>query len=195
MAVKKSIPAIAGEIYELLEPLESVERKRVVASALTLLGEETQTQPQNKNTDPRGNPNPGAEDEGDNTFGGKATRWMSQNSITMANIEEVFHADNGDVEVIAGDIPGNGKRAQSLNCYLLVGARSLLANDEPKFADDEVVALCKSMGCHDRPNHAKTRGELGNTVAGSKSAGYSLPAPGLKAAAKIIKEMSVGSAD
>jgi len=191
MTNKKSIPAIAGEIYNLLEPLESTERNRVVASALTMLGEETQIEkPKSSNSINQSLNHDQDNSENNSALGIKAKRWIKQNSVQMESIEEVFHIDGGDVEVITGDVPGNGKRVKTINCYLLVGIQSLLAVDEPKFSEEKAVELCRNMGCHDSANHSKTRSDFGNTVAGSKSSGYTLPAPGLKAAAQLIKEMA-----
>lgn len=183
MTNTKSLPEIVSEVYSLLEPLESPDRQKVVGSALTLLGEEPTT-PSKRQL--------GEEGSGSDEipFGKKATRWLKQNNIPIADIEEIFHCEGNDVEVIASDIPGTGKRAQTHNCYLLSGVRSLLSGDEAKFIDNEAVSLCKTMGCHDSANHAKYRSELGNIVAGSKSSGYTLPAPGLRAAAALVKEIS-----
>lgn len=188
MAKEKGLPEIVGELYALLEPLESDSRQRVISSAMTLLGEHLIS---NRGT----NGAPMSEGEKDGApgaspFGTKATRWMSQNGISMAAIEEIFHTEGGVVEVIAHEIPGSGKRGQSLNCYLLEGIRALLATDEPKFTDADAVSLCKTMGCFDPTNHAKTRNELGNSVAGSKNSGFTLPAPGLRGAATLVKSMS-----
>ena len=185
MSKTKGLPQVVTEIYGLLEPFESDDRQKIVSSVMTLLGEVVKTaKSSTKNGDEGGDEGGGGE------FGSKAKRWMRQNSISDEMIDEIFHCENGDVEVIAGVIAGRGKRAQTINCYLLAGIRSLLASDEAKFSEDDAVDLCKSLGCHDSPNHSKTRGELGNSVAGSKSNGYTLSAPGLRAAATLIKEMA-----
>lgn len=184
MAKLKGLPEIVSEVYALLEPLESPERQKVIGSVMTLLGEHLVAAPKSNGT--AGTP----VQAGTSSFGPKASRWLDQNQISMQAVEEVFHCDGTDVEVIASEIPGNGKRAQTHNCYLLAGVRSLLATDDAKFTDDEAISLCKNMGCHDSANHAKTRSELGNYVAGSKNAGFTLPAPGLRAAAGLLKSMS-----
>ena len=92
--------------------------------------------------------------------------------------------------MIVGEVPGDGKRGKSQNCYLLSGVRALLESDEPKFTEAAVVSLCKHMGCHDQTNHAKTRSSLGNIIAGSKTSGFTLPGPGLRAAAELVKAMA-----
>lgn len=185
----KGLPEIVGEVFGLLEPLESDDRHKVVGSVMTLLGENSISAPKTNMTQ-ASDMQSDARNDDNQSFGTRATRWMSQNNVSTAALEEVFHVDAGDVEVIAREIPGSGKRGQSLNCYLLEGVKALLATDEPKFTDAAAVSLCRTMGCYDPPNHSKTRNELGNNVAGSKSGGFTLPAPGLRAAAELVKSMS-----
>lgn len=184
MANSSDLPGIVGNVYKLLEPLEPADRAKVVKSALTLLGDDSSTlaAPASSNPAPVG-----ASDSG--TFGAKSIRWMSQNGISESALSEIFHKGDAGVEIIVNDVPGDGKRVKSQNCYLLSGIRSLLESDEAKFSESEAVVLCKHMGCHDSANHSKTRANLGNLIAGTKTSGYTLPAPGLRAAAELIKKM------
>lgn len=190
MAKASELPKVVGEIYNLLEPLESADRQKVVSSALTLLGE---SQPASLGAAPQRFQQERSVADVESEFGSKATRWMKQHAIDTSALEELFHKDGEQVEVIANDVPGNSTKAKAQNCYLLTGISALLATDEPKFTDAEAVALCKHMGCYDKNNHAKARSELGNVVAGSKSNGFTLPAPGLRAAAELVKSMASGN--
>jgi hypothetical protein len=113
---------------------------------------------------------------------------MKQHQVTAAMIEEVFHSQDGTVEVIATEVPGNSKQAQSRNCYLLLGIQELLHTDSPTFQDKDAVALCKHMRCYDSPNHNKVRKELG--LSGEKKRGFTLTAPCLRDAAALIKSMA-----
>lgn len=189
MPASKSLPDIVRDVYVLLEPLDSPNRKRVVDSALNLLGEDVGV----GSRAPKGaQKNFDSEGQGGG-FGAKADRWMTQNGVSMAAIEEVFHCEGSEIQVIASQVPGSSKRAQTHACYLICGIRAMLATDEPKFTDAEATDLCKHIGCFDAANHAKSRAELGNIVAGTKSAGYTLPAPGLRAAATLLKAMATTS--
>ena len=184
MAKSDNLPSIVDGLYKLLEPLNPDDRARVVRAVLALLGEGgISAAGTEKDKEFEG-------DSAPSTFGAKATRWMTQNKITEQDIYEIFHKDGDSVDVIASSLPGNGKRGETRNCYLLSGARALLETDEPKFSEPDVVYLCKLMGCHDRSNHSAIRRSLGNMVAGTKTSGYTLPAPGLRAAAELIKEMA-----
>ena len=184
MSSNKSLPDIVGEIYKLIEPLESSDRLKVVKSAMTLLGEGASAVDvayESGEVDGRG---------AESKFGTKATRWMKQYGISDSELEEIFHKEGDAVEIIVHEVSGEGKRGKSRSCYLLSGVRALLASDEPKFTELDAVNLCKQMGCHDQPNHAKTRDSFGNVVAGSKQSGWTLPGPGLRAAAELVKAMA-----
>lgn len=124
-------------------------------------------------------------------FGPKAKRWMRQENVTLEELNEVFHVDDaGAVELIATTIPGNTVRDRAGNVYLLSGIRSLLRSDEPTVENAAAVAYCKHFACYDSKNHAKYRSALGNKLAGNVASGFVLPAPGLKAAAAIIKQIA-----
>lgn len=187
MANSFDLPGIVSGVYKLLEPLDPTDRAKVVRSALTLLGDESNS----PGSSASGNSDSGAGNGG--FFGTKANRWMSQNGIDESTLSEIFHKDGTEVEIIVNDVPGEGKRGKSQNCYLLSGIRSFLESDEAKFSESDAVALCKHMGCHDSANHAKTRTSLGNLVAGTKTSGYTLPAPGLRAAAELVKKMAASA--
>lgn len=189
-AQPKPLPKIVDEMYALLEPIGSEERQRVVGSVMTLLGEVAS--PKGK-----GAAQDGDEDDPDGAtitaLGSVAKRWMKQNSLTAEMFEPIFHFEDGKVQVSAVEVPGGGKKGQTKNCYLLEGARCLLETDAPKFTDADAVGLCKSLGCHDSTNHAANRRGLGNIVTGTKDSGFTLTAPGLKAAAVLIKEMATSA--
>lgn len=184
----KTLPEIATELFHLLEPLSKGDRGKVVRSAMALLDDTSDSVVRDLPDDHVDRRVPLGEE-----FGRNANRWMQQNNLTREMLDEAFHYDNGSVDVIAATIPGKGKKGQSKNCYLLCGIAALLSNDDPRFVDDDAVELCKRMGCHDAKNHATTRKELGNTVSGTKASGFTLPAPGLRAAAQLVKEIASNS--
>lgn len=187
MTKQRNLPEVVGEVYSLLEPLESEDRAKVVRSAVALFGESAPSAGGAGTSQP---PDPAGDGS---VFGVKATRWMNQNGINESTILDIFYKNGDQIEVIAADVPGNGKKAKSRNCYLLSGVRSYLESDEPKFTEADAVSLCKHMGCYDQANHSKTRSELGNIVAGTKGSGFQLPAPGLRAAAELIKSISASA--
>lgn len=178
-----SIPEIARKLYDLLEPLESEDRMKAVTGCMAMLGETMPSRRPSSVEDV-------SKEEGW-PFERKATRWIQQNGLTREHLDEVFHFhEDGSVEVLEINIPGNSKRAKTINAYMLFGAASLLASDEPTMTEKDVVALCKRVGCHDTANHAGTRDMLGNKTTGSKQTGFTLTVPGQKEAAEIIKQVS-----
>jgi hypothetical protein len=170
---------IVGKIVDLLTPLSSEERRRVVSASLTLLGEATNASAATE-----------TEDGGTITTSGKAKAWQNQNKITANHLGQVFHCEDGKVEVIVGEMPGKNKKEKTLNAYVLAGIAQLLISGEAKFTDKDARALCSSAGCYDAPNHAATLKAKGNWFTGTKEKGWVLTAPGLKHAATLVRNLT-----
>lgn len=179
---KLKLTDVSTKLHDLLAPLDTDERKKVVQSAFALLGETI-----NGSRSSGGGNDEDQPDDSDFKIGPKAKRWMKQHQVTTSMLEEIFHSQDENVEVIATDVPGNSKQAQSRSCYLLLGIQELLRIDAPTFQDKDAVALCKHMRCYDSPNHSKVRKELG--LSGAKKDGFTLTAPCLRDAATLIKSM------
>lgn len=174
---KTKFSDIVGEIVDLLTPLSSEERKRVISASLMLLGDSPVV-------------DTAVEDEqaADVHTSGKAKTWQKQNQISAEELGQVFHNDNGTFDVIVGEMPGKNNKDQTLNSYVLTGIAQLLTSGEAKFTDKAARALCSSTGCYDQTNHTKALQAKGNLFTGTKEKGWTLTAPGLKYAAKLIKD-------
>ncbi len=173
------------QIVELLTPLASDERKRVVQSALTFLGD----------TPLAAAPAPGPADEGsssslDAPFLPKVNAWIRQMEISPDELQQVFHVEGGTAEMIASNVPGKNNKEKTLNAYVLTGATAFLTAGTPNFDDKAARAMCKHLGCHDESNHALYIKNKGNEFTGTKEKGWTLTSPGLKRAATLIKEMT-----
>jgi hypothetical protein len=141
MATRPDAPAIASQIYALLQPLDSEARKLAVAGAMTMLGESFSTGKAKDDT--------GGGDEGDRQYPRKAATWMKQNGITAEQLSHVFH----EGEVIAAKLPGTTKTDKTVSMYVLCGVGQLVHAGEPKITDDAAREACKSHGCFDQANH------------------------------------------
>jgi hypothetical protein len=175
---------VLTKIVEILTPLSSDERQRVIAASLTLLGEEGTALPK-----------PGAKarerEEGGDQSGlpPRAKLWMNQNSISSGEVEQVFHISDGVAAVIAPDVPGKNNKEKTLNAYALTGISKLLETGNAAFDDKTAKALCRTLGCFDTTNHARYLKAKGNEFTGSKDKGWSLTAPGLRQGAAMVKEL------
>lgn len=184
----KSKPSeIVGKIVDLLTPLSSDDRSRVIAASLTLLGE----------TLPKGIKG-GDREDGDASGGegtsisasGKTRTWQKQNSISAEQLGQVFHSADGKTDIIASEMPGKNKKEKTLNAYVLTGIAQLLNGGEPKFSDKDARALCTSAGCYDSANHSSSLKDKGNWFTGTKEKGWTLTAPGLKHGATLVKNLT-----
>jgi hypothetical protein len=175
----KTVTEVLASIVSELTPLNSDERQRVVRAALTLLGENTTSESVKRDdVSSRGS-----------EFLPRVRVWMQQNGLSLDQLEQVFHLEGGAAEVIASEIPGNNNRERARNAYMLAGVAQLLVTGEPKFDDRSGRELCETSGFYDPTNHAKFF-KSGNEFSGSREKGWVLTSPGLKAAAKVVAEIS-----
>jgi hypothetical protein len=183
------ITEIASKLFDLLEPLGSDERKRVVQAAFTLLGDA----PSDflKPVDHEEHHSEKAAD----SLPPRAKSWAKQNGVSYGQLEQVFQIEGQDVEIIGSDVPGNNSKDKTHGAYVLAGIAALLANGEPKFDDEAGRSLCKSLGCFNEANHSAYMKDKGNDISGSKEKGWALTAPGLKRGATIIKALTNNADD
>jgi hypothetical protein len=116
-----------------------------------------------------------------------AVPWLKKVQINQDQLEEHLHLDGGTVKVIS--LPGDAAKRidQVIHTYLMQGLAAFLATGEASFSDKEARELCEHFGCYDHTNHAKYVKEFGNRITGSKKSGWKLTAPGLSAAAELVK--------
>ena len=172
------------KLIELLEPLEEKERKRTVDTAMLFL---------------KSHPTEGADvTQGDDSYeenedlqlSSKALSWLKRSKLKLEDLEEVFHFEGEEVEIIASDVPASGNRAKTQQCYILLGIKNLLQTGHATINDKEARSLCEQLGCYDSANHSKIVKDLGNQVTGDKDKGYSLTAPGLRAGTELLTQMA-----
>jgi hypothetical protein len=176
---------VAG-LYDLLEPVESADRKKAIKAVMAMLGDDAPIADQKpgKGTDVGGN----EDDDDDNSdFNAKARTWMSRNKVTADEIAHVFHVDGETVDVIIDTVPGNNTKAQAINAYMLTGIAEFLKTGDSKFTDKAARETCKKLGCYAETNHATHMKRPGNVLSGSKESGWTVTGPGMKAAAELIK--------
>src|SRR5881409_3093177 len=179
----KGITDVATSVFSLLKPLASEDRKRVVNAVFTLLGEPPSG---NEFGAPGGKSGTGAPGSDLGAFGPKARQWLSNHRLTRDKLDRVFYFQDGKVDIHLTTVVGAGKKEQTINCYLLVGAKSYLETDNPTITDSEAIALCKHTQAYDKNNHTTNRKALGIYVTGSREDGFTLTGPGLKAAAGLL---------
>jgi len=175
----KTIVEVVGTIVDELTPFGSDERRRAVDAAMTLLGEE-------KIKPPRADVTQG-DDEDLGTLSPRVKTWMRQNNLSMQELQQAFHIENGLAEIIA-EIPGKNNKEKVRNAYILTGVSNFILAGEQKFDDTTARALCERVGIYDSTNHSKYM-KIGNEFTGSRERGWTVTIPGLKAGANLVKEI------
>lgn len=180
MSTTKSVTEIVGAIVDLLSPLGSDERQRVVRASLTLLGDQVP----DAVAGPRGK---SEEIDHENKGLHPIVRgWMKQNGLSLEQLQHVFHFSEGDPKFIGAEIPGKNNREKVRSAYVLLGIAKFLSSGDAKFEDKTARAFCGEYGLYDQTNHMKYM-KGGNEFTGSKEKGWSVTKPGLKHGATLIK--------
>ena len=174
------------KVVELLTPLTSEERQRVVKAALTLIGETDLNLATNDDE-----VSAAADQAGQQSldFVPKVRNWLKQNGIVMEELQEIFYFSGDDIEFISSDVTGNDNKEKTHNVYVISGVTKFLLDGIGTFDDKDARDLCKNLGCYDVNNHGTYMKNIGKVVTGSKSKGWTLTVPGLNKAASLIKEM------
>ncbi len=182
-ASRKAAMDAMNQIVDILGPLSSDERGRVISAAMMMLGDASMS----------ARPAPAqlsAPDDSEiSDLPVRAKTWMRQHSVSQEQIQQVFHKDGEAVDVIAAHIPGRSKKEQTYNAYILTGLARLLSSGNATFDDKTARTLCESAGCYDPANHAAYMKNKGNEFSGNKEKGWTLTAPGLQRAAALVKDL------
>src|SRR5262245_58037809 len=105
----KGIADATLKIYEQLEKLAPEERGRAVDAALTMLGEPASRSRSSKSDDqPR-------DETSANEYPTIAKSWISKNNIESSALAEMFHFENGKVQLIHDKGIGASKRQQTVS--------------------------------------------------------------------------------
>ncbi len=180
---------VTAKIVDLLTPLNSVDRQRIIQASFVLLGETPITQKK----DDGGGDDKNLNNDDANGISRQAKNWMKQNSITVDQLQQVFHLADGNAEVIASEIPGKDVKSKTINAYILKGISRMLSTGDSGFDDKSARALCKNSGCYSDANHSVYIKAKGNKLTGSKDAGWKLTAPGMKFGADLVKQVIGGN--
>jgi len=185
--VQNDLPGAVTKVYQILEPMSTEDRRRVISGTLALLGDSGVL----RDSEPRADVHTSNPVEADTKINEKAELWMKTNDVSNDNLEQVFHwADSGEIVTLASAVPDGTKKEQTANAILLLGVQSLLQNGSPNFSNGRIVEFCNEVGCYDKNNHTANRKSLGTKISGSVKDGFVLPAPGLKAAASLVKSIA-----
>lgn len=172
------------KVVDVLSPLDSEQRKRVIQAALALLGEDSIVKGASKHGAKM------AEDTAEEAPPGVAAGaapWLTKSKLTMDQLQQHLHFEGDAVRVIS--LPGNAAKKidQVIHTYLMQGLAAFLSTGGASFTDQEARDLCEHFGCYDTTNHSKYLKEFGNKITGNKTTGWKLTVPGLTAAAELLK--------
>lgn len=184
------ISEAVGKVADIIAPYSLDEQMRIVRAAITVVGGDAAALSSASSSANAQGAQFGTDLPAD--LPPKAKMWINQHHLSMTDLEQVYHLEGGHADLIAAHLPGKGKKAQTINTYVLLGVGRLLSTGNTEFDDKTARETCRSHGCYDEANHALTMKEVGNRITGSKEKGWKLTTPGLAYGATLIREIVQG---
>jgi hypothetical protein len=181
--------AAVPKLVDLLVGLNSEERKRAISAAMTLLGDSPVATSTAGASMPRGGREYAEAGDG---ISAKAVAWMTKSQITREQLEHVFSIDEKSIDVIAHKMPGDSKRKQTAEAYVIAGLMAYIQTGDLQFTDDAARDVCRKVACYDQANHANYMKAFANWIGGNKNS-WKLSNPGLTKAAEIVKTIAPAS--
>lgn len=192
--------AAIGAIYTALKDLQPDAQIRAVRYAAEMLGlqlsnsytpserQEPREPPRESQIDTAALPNTSSEDEeGINPV---ALRWLRRSGLDLSRLKGLFSLGIEEIDLVAENVPGKGKKERMRNVLLLKGIAGYLSSGTPRVSAEQLKEASLHYQAYDSTNHAKYISQLSADISGSKESGYTLSPRGLTAATQLIKEMA-----
>jgi hypothetical protein len=119
--------------------------------------------------------------------------FLTANAITTDILEKVFHPTGPGAQLLASDIPGNGKAGKMVSLSLLLGVKQALESGSFTCTLKDLRELAVHYDCYDSANFAATlKANKNYYKPREKGADLELSGPGLKKAGDMIKSIAAG---
>ena len=120
--------------------------------------------------------------------------FLTANGITTELLGKVFHPTGPGAQLLASEIPGNGKSGKVITLSLLLAVRQALESGAFVCTLKELRELAVHYDCYDSPNFASSlKANKNYYKPREKGADLELSGPGLKKAADVIKSVAAES--
>ena len=117
--------------------------------------------------------------------------FLTANGITTDTLEKVFHPSGPGAQLVASDIPGNGKASKMVNLSLLLCVKEALESGTFRCTLKNLREMSVHYDCYDSANFSKTlKANKGYYNPRDKGADLELSGPGRKKAGDIIKAIA-----
>jgi hypothetical protein len=119
--------------------------------------------------------------------------FLTANAITTTVLEKVFHPIGAGAQLLASDIPGEGKAAKIVTLSLLLCVKNALESGSFACTLKELRELAVHHDAYDSANFSATlKAKKNYYKPREKGAGLELSGPGLKKAGELIKSIAAG---
>jgi hypothetical protein len=116
-------------------------------------------------------------------------KWMTRNGLTGDQLSAIFSLGIDDIDLVAKNVPGKGKRERMRNVFLLKGIAAYLGTGVARFTHEQVKEASLHYDAFDATNFATNLKSLISEVSGDKSTGYTLTTRGLTNGTELVKSL------
>lgn len=117
--------------------------------------------------------------------------FLTANAITTDVLERVYHPAGPGAQLLAGEIPGNGKASKMINLSLLLCVKQALESGNFTCALKDLREMAMHYDCYDSPNFSSNLKSYKNYYKPRERGQHlELSGPGLKKAGELIKEIA-----
>ena len=119
--------------------------------------------------------------------------FLTANGITTETLEKVFHPTGPGAQLLASEIPGNGKANKLISLSLLLCVKQALESGNFVCTLKELRQMAVHYDCYDSPNFSATlKANKNYYKPREKGADLELSGPGRKKSGEIIKNLATG---
>lgn len=116
-----------------------------------------------------------------------AIKWMKRSGLSANDLSKLFNIGGDEIDLVAGSVPGAGKKERMHSVLLLKGIAAYLSTGAARVSHDQLKEACLHYDAFDSTNFSRYLKSFAAEVGGTKESGYTLSARGLTRATEIIK--------
>lgn len=118
-----------------------------------------------------------------------ALKWIKRSGFTPKGLQKLFSLGIDEIDLVAQDVPGSGKKERMKSVILLRGVAAYLSSGAARFSYEQLKETCLHYSAYDSTNFAAYLKSFSAEVGGTKDGGYTLTARGLTSATELVRAM------
>lgn len=118
-----------------------------------------------------------------------AIKWIKRVGFQPADLQSLFSLGGDEIDLVAKNIPGEGKKDRMKNILLLKGVAAYLGTGAARVSFEQLKEACLHYNAYDRSNFSAYIKAFAPEAGGTKESGFTLTARGINSGTELIKNM------